>query len=104
MNAQEQVKERHSTLLRRYLEQSGIKQQELAQKLGIKAPNITDWLSKKRPVPVRRARKLSRLPTAPFAAATCIQRYLTESARPSPYPLECKTLCERGLILSMTLA
>ena len=61
MNAQEQVKERHSTLLRRYLEQSGIKQQELAQKLGIKAPNITDWLSKKRPVPVRRAKEIEQV-------------------------------------------
>lgn len=63
MNAQEQEqeKERHATLLRAYLEQSGIQQQELARQIGVTAPNVTDWLSRKRPVPVRRAKKIEQV-------------------------------------------
>jgi DNA-binding transcriptional regulator YdaS (Cro superfamily) len=61
MNAQEQEKERHATLLREYLERSGVKQQELARRIGVTAPNITDWVSKKRPVPVRRAKKIEQV-------------------------------------------
>ena len=63
MNAQEKEKEqeRHAALLRQYLEQSGVKQYELASRLGIAAPNVTDWLSKKRSVPVRRAKKIEQV-------------------------------------------
>lgn len=61
MNTREQEKERHATLLREYLEQSGVKQQELARQIGVTAPNVTDWLSRKRPVPVRRAKKIEQV-------------------------------------------
>lgn len=61
MNTQEQEKERHAALLQQYLNQSGIQKQELARQLGITAPNVTDWLLKKRPVPVRRAKKIEQV-------------------------------------------